>query len=59
MGSSSGTVTFSPGEISKTITIGIRDDDMEGHHQSRLTLTGADRAVITDDVGIVRITHDD
>ena len=59
-GFSSGTVTFSPGEISETITISIRDDDdVEGDHQFRLTLTGTDGAVITHSVGIVRITDDD
>ena len=56
----SGTITFTSGETTKTITIGIRDDaDVEGTHQFRLALTSADGAVITDGVGMGRITDDD
>ena len=49
----SGTVTFAPGETSKTVTIGIRDDSSdEGAEEFRLALTSATGAAISDGLAV-------
>ena len=56
----SGTVTFAPGETTKTVTIGIRDDSSaEGAEDFRLLLTSATGAVISDGIGVGRINDNE
>lgn len=56
----SGTVTFLPGETSKTIAVPIiGDTTFEPNEDFFVTLSSATNAVIADDVGMVTILNDD
>jgi Calx-beta domain len=65
--SQSGTLTFAPGEIAKTITVLVNGDtDFEGyegfyavHERFAVNLSGARRASIADATGVGTIRNDD
>src|SRR6185312_17283968 len=58
--STSGTVTFNPGETSKTITVTIFGDTVvEGNESFFVNLTSATNATIADGQGIGTIVDDD
>ena len=58
--SGSGQVTFAPGETTRTVTIGIRDDNSaEGTERFRLIIRTAQGAVIADGEAIGTITDND
>jgi len=58
--SSSGTVTFNPGETSKTITVVVDGDTVvEGNETFFVNLTSATNGIITDAQGIGTIVDDD
>ncbi|MFN6441614.1 MAG: Calx-beta domain-containing protein [Nostoc sp. DedSLP01] len=55
-----GTITFNPGEISKTISIDIiGDDNFENDEIFSVNLLGATNATIADSLGIATILDDD
>src|SRR5262245_6436734 len=55
-----GTLTFAPGETSKTITIAVRGDNhVEGNETFFVDLTGAINADILDGQGLGTILNDD
>lgn len=55
-----GTLTFAPGETSKTISVAIAgDSDFEGEEAFTLNLSNAARGVIADGQGVGTITNDD
>ncbi len=56
----SGTVTFAPGETSKTITIAISPDTLvEGNEQFSIVLSNPHSATIADGTGVGTIVDDD
>ena len=56
----SGTLTFLPGETSKTITVSIAQDDLpENNETTILTLSNSYNAFIEDDIGTLTINDDD
>jgi CSLREA domain-containing protein len=56
----SGTLTFNPGETSKTVTVAITGDtNFENNETFTLVLSNATNATIADDQGIGTITNDD
>jgi hypothetical protein len=58
--SASGTVSFSPGETTATISIEIRGStDFEGDEAFRVVLGTAEGAALRDGIGVVTITNDD
>ncbi|MDF5707991.1 MAG: Calx-beta domain-containing protein [Nostoc sp. S4] len=55
-----GTITFNPGETSKTISIGvIGDSKPETNETFSVNLLGATNATIVDNLGVATITNDD
>ncbi|WP_138505255.1 Calx-beta domain-containing protein [Nostoc sp. PA-18-2419] len=55
-----GTITFNPGETSKTISIGvIGDNKPEPNETFSVNLLGATNATIVDNLGVATITNDD
>jgi hypothetical protein len=55
-----GTLTFAPGETSKTITVAVKGDtQVEAHETFFVNLSGAVNAVIGDGQGIGTILNDD
>ncbi|MEH2067450.1 MAG: Calx-beta domain-containing protein [Nostoc sp.] len=55
-----GTITFNPGETSKTISIGvIGDNKPEPNETFSVNLLGATNATIVDSLGVATITNDD
>ncbi|MBH8572966.1 DUF4347 domain-containing protein [Nostocaceae cyanobacterium CENA369] len=58
--SASGTITFNPGETSKTLSIGIIGDNKpETNETFSVNLLGATNAMITDSLGVATIINDD
>ncbi|MDX6585028.1 MAG: hypothetical protein QOI10_4212, partial [Solirubrobacterales bacterium] len=59
--STSGTVTFAPGEISKTVSVPIIDDNLEEHPPETFTvdLSNPQEASIADGSGVVSIVDND
>ncbi|MDZ7953731.1 Calx-beta domain-containing protein [Nostoc sp. DedQUE09] len=58
--SASGTITFNPGETSKTLSIGvIGDNKAETNETFSVNLLGATNAAIADSLGIATIINDD
>ncbi|WP_375471161.1 beta strand repeat-containing protein [uncultured Nostoc sp.] len=58
--SASGTITFNPGETSKTLSIGvIGDNKFETDETFSVNLSGATNATITDSLGVATIIDDD
>ncbi|MEJ6482162.1 Calx-beta domain-containing protein, partial [Nostoc punctiforme UO1] len=58
--SASGTIIFNPGEISKTLGIGvIGDNKFEANETFSVNLLGATNATITDSLGVATIINDD
>ncbi|MDZ8085594.1 MAG: Calx-beta domain-containing protein [Nostoc sp. DedQUE12b] len=58
--SASGTITFNPGETSKTLSIGvISDNKAETNETFSVNLLGATNAAITDSLGVGTIINDD
>ncbi|MEH2264703.1 Calx-beta domain-containing protein [Nostoc sp.] len=58
--SSPGTITFAPGETSKTLSIGvIGDNKFETNEAFSVNLSGATNATITDSLGVASIINDD
>ncbi|MBN3891619.1 MAG: DUF4347 domain-containing protein [Nostoc sp. JL31] len=56
----SGTITFNPGEISKTLSIGVvGDNKFETDETFSVNLLGATNAAIADSLGIATIINDD
>ena len=56
----SGTLTFTPGQTSKTVTVAVSGDTTgEPNEDFFLTLSGATNAVVADAVGLGTITNDD
>ena len=56
----SGSVTFAPGQTSKTITVGIKGDTVsESDETFKVNLSGAVNANIADNQGVCTITNDD
>jgi VCBS repeat-containing protein len=54
------TLTFAPGETTKTVTVQVRQDDLqESDEQFIVQLSSATNATITGNVGIGTITNDD
>jgi hypothetical protein len=54
------TVTFGPGETTKTVTVQVRQDDLqEGTEQLRVLLSNATNATLVDSQGLGTITNDD
>ncbi len=59
-GAASGTLTFSPGETSKPISVEIfGDTTVEGNETFNVTLSGATNATISDGSGLGTINNDD
>ena len=57
---SSGTLTFAPGETSKTITVAVKGDLLDEVHETYLlNLSNASNATIADAQGLGTITDDD
>ncbi|MEH2220223.1 MAG: Calx-beta domain-containing protein [Nostoc sp.] len=55
-----GTITFNPGETSKTLSIGvIGDNKFETNEAFAVNLLGATNATITDSLGVASIINDD
>ncbi|MFN6564165.1 MAG: Calx-beta domain-containing protein [Nostoc sp. ChiSLP01] len=55
-----GTITFNPGETSKTLSIGvIGDDNIESNETFSVNLLGATNAAIADNLGVASIIDDD
>ncbi|AVH64785.1 Calx-beta domain-containing protein [Nostoc sp. 'Peltigera membranacea cyanobiont' N6] len=55
-----GTITFNPGETSKTLSIGvIGDNKFETNEAFAVNLLGATNATITDSLGVATIINDD
>ncbi|MEH1898974.1 MAG: Calx-beta domain-containing protein [Nostoc sp.] len=55
-----GTITFNPGETSKTLSIGvIGDNKFETNEVFAVNLLGATNATITDSLGVATIINDD
>ncbi|MEH2115632.1 Calx-beta domain-containing protein [Nostoc sp.] len=58
--SASGTITFNPGETTKTLSIGvIGDNKFESNETFSVNLLGATNATITDSLGVATIIDDD
>ncbi|MEH1860615.1 MAG: Calx-beta domain-containing protein [Nostoc sp.] len=58
--SASGTITFNPGETSKTLSIGvIGDNKTETDETFSVNLLGATNGAITDSLGVATIINDD
>ncbi|AVH71327.1 Calx-beta domain-containing protein [Nostoc sp. 'Lobaria pulmonaria (5183) cyanobiont'] len=58
--STQGTITFNPGETSKTLSIGvIGDNQTEANETFSVNLLGATNAAITDSLGVATIIDDD
>ncbi|MEH2283289.1 MAG: Calx-beta domain-containing protein [Nostoc sp.] len=58
--STQGTITFNPGETSKTLSIGvIGDNKFETNETFSVNLLGATNATITDNLGVASIINDD
>ena len=56
----SGTLTFAPGDIKKTITVALLDDDVhEGSETFSVSLSDADGAMLEDGTGTGTIVDDD
>ncbi|MBF0111041.1 MAG: cadherin-like domain-containing protein [Magnetococcales bacterium] len=55
-----GTITFNPGETSKTVSVPlVADNSDEGNESFKLLLHTVSGAVIEDDTGIAQVTDDD
>ncbi|MEH1919107.1 Calx-beta domain-containing protein [Nostoc sp.] len=58
--SASGTITFNPGETSKTLSIGVvGDNKFETDETFSVNLLGATNAAIADNLGVATIINDD
>ncbi|MEH2165259.1 MAG: Calx-beta domain-containing protein [Nostoc sp.] len=58
--SASGTITFNPGETSKTLSIGvIGDNKVESNETFTVNLLGATNAAIADNLAVATIINDD
>ncbi|WP_445628189.1 Calx-beta domain-containing protein [Nostoc sp. DSM 114167] len=58
--SASGTITFNPGETSKTLSIGVLGDNkFETDETFSVNLLGATNATIADNLAVATITNDD
>jgi predicted outer membrane repeat protein len=58
--SAQGTITFNPGETSKTLSIGVIDDRrVESNETFSVNLLGATNSTITDSLGVATIIDDD
>ena len=54
------TMTFGPGETTKTVTVQVRQDDLqEGTEQFRVLLSNATNATLAESTGLGTITNDD
>ena len=59
-GTTSGTLTFSPGDTSMTASIGTNEDSTDEENETfTVTLSGASNATITDAIGTGTINNDD
>ena len=59
-GTTSGTLTFSPGDTSMTASIGTNEDSTDEENETfTVTLSGASNATIADAIGTGTITNDD